>query len=446
MHPLFFIGFCVLAILLLLVLLSTGKSNTADDFINKSNGTFDKAAQDALALLAEPENATELMQRGNIMRYNVLEGDANGDATRGDTRGTTNGNIDVRIAFGRVLEDYTQATEVAAVNEELMPPGFLHDIITLYDATAMNGGGGMFGGTLAGFIAGGMFGGGIGVDDEMQYIDMQLEQFHNVVEYNVPNIARNETRARVTKAVAAPTKAAAVATALAPEYRSDSQNVHDTKLNGDLNATLAKLTETGPKGSTEIDAAIVECIDYVKDKPNALAAAQKMREGTHISTYNTNEAYILAAVWRRCDHRFNVDNRELMREAVSVSLTDCTENGGLVCINGRCSRLLGSLVLLDFDSTVGSALTFDAYKNQIYEETKEMFEREIEELHKSDSADMRQLAQSYDDPSIEATDAATTEFHTLLKSQVDDLLTNYTNLNAREIEQLRRDCYVYVTI
>jgi hypothetical protein len=93
----------------------------------------------------------------------------------------------------------------------------------------------------------------------------------------------------------------------------------------------------------------------------------KMSEGDMIGTFGENEDRILAYTWERCNHPRNRENAELMREAIANALSDGIENDTQVCINGRCGRVLNSLVTLDYDNEVANGvMSFEAYKNQIF--------------------------------------------------------------------------------
>lgn len=229
------------------------------------------------------------------------------------------------------------------------------------------------------------------------------------------------------------------------QMRSDSQNVHDPKLNNDLRATLRKLRST----YTGVTSCISSARKYLKGhkfEANCLKALEEIEKNNTISTYDDTELNIFCYVWDRCFLSQNKENREGMLEAVCAALNNCVENGNLVCINGRCSQLLSSLVLLDYDSSVGAAMTYDAYKNQIYKETKDLLEDELLKFKNSNDAKFKSFYASYIsggecDPDIEQ------EFKKSVKRRTDHNLEAYIGkLTELEIEKLKSDCYIYIDI
>jgi uncharacterized iron-regulated protein len=102
---------------------------------------------------------------------------------------------------------------------------------------------------------------------------------------------------------------------------------------------------------------------------------------------------------------------------------------------------------LDYDPTINGAMTFEAYKNLVMRETGDIFEAALTAAGQSDDADMREVAKSYADPKIEAPEEALDRFKDGLKKSVDNLLAQYSDkFNQRELERLRQECYVYVTL
>ena len=136
-----------------------------------------------------------------------------------------------------------------------------------------------------------------------------------------------------------------------------------------------------------------------------------------------------------------------MKEAVANSLADANEGGHLVCINGRCSRVLSSLSLLDYDPTVGTALSFPAYLAQIMQETKEIFDIALKNAKASDDPLMQSVARSYEDINVVADDVRENEFKAGIKDSIDAMLETYeTKFQPRELNQLREECYIYATL
>jgi hypothetical protein len=416
--------FCII-VLAVILLLYYFKSEPLE-VLKASNGTFDQPAAEALNMLDNPQTAEETVVRANIIRYNILEDGMTAEAETPEA-----------IALGDVIHGYGRAL-LFAVHEPAFT--FLQDVATLHDRLnlhAVFNGDGMADGMADAYNQ----------EIEDEYMVHQIDMFNAIFGATVPVIQRNNINARVVEATKAVDRATAVATALRTEYRDDRQNVHDSKVNADLNQTLNKIAEV-----KDVKAELAELRAYIESadaekKSRALQIFNIMAAGSPISTYNSTESYILAAVWCRSKHPRNAANSELMKEALVNAMADGIEGGSPVCINGRCARVLGSMVLLDFDESVGSAMTFDAYKNQIYTECKDIFDLNLQRAEISLDPDMKTLAESYKDTSVEAPEEAEEEFKQWLKEDIDALLEKYREkLNEREMRQVRDECYAFAMI
>lgn len=407
------------------------KRSRARILMESSSGTFDNSAQQALQSLTQIENPTptDRFRRGSIFQYNMLEGNIRG---RGETRVARRHRQEI---VGRLVRDYTDALEALHDNttavETYIQPGFMVDRIE-YMNWMLQG----------------------GDDVEIQGI---LLGFNNTVNTHAPQVRKELASRKRERAIAeSGSRAEAIDKYFdsIQVYTDDRQNVHDSKVNGDLRETLEKLKSS----VVHVDAnqSIIEAMDYIenvyalqhRDKTVRIAnALNKIREGSTISTFDESEDSIFAYVWERCNHPRNAGNREAMREAIMDSLADCTENGNLVCINGRCARLLGSLVTLDFDRDVGSAMTLEAYKNQIFQETKDIISREIENAKSSNDPRVRAVGEMYEGGAVDADDDLIDEFKQIIKGEIDANLERYeAKLNALELGNIKQDCYVYATI
>jgi hypothetical protein len=232
-------------------------------------------------------------------------------------------------------------------------------------------------------------------------------------------------------------------------YTSDPQNVHDGKVNADLRATLERLRcVVDPRRE------ISDLVDYAREcglSKNKIAiinsVLERVREGNYISTFADHEDKILSYVWKRCSHPENAGREVLMKDAVLTALLDCVENGNIVCINGRTGRLLNCFVTLDFDEEVSrGAMTFEAYRNQIFQETKTILDDCILRAVNSGDPDMRAVGESYDS-GAEAPEEAEQKFLARAKQLVDDNIDMYAGkLSVAELQNVRSECHVYLAV
>ena len=244
-------------------------------------------------------------------------------------------------------------------------------------------------------------------------------------------------------------------------------SVHDTNVCSDLRDTLSRIDSR-----TDDALEITECRSFIngmnghiegatrggnpglsavnnsgQKKQKAIRCLDTMSRGGPISTFNTTESHILAVTWARTKHPNNTENKSLMQEAIFEALADAFDtNGNLLCANGRCSRCLSSLVLLDYDPAVGSAQTFSAYRREVMQRVEDMFEEELQGLNSGDEKE-KELALSYEDPSITPDDDTESRFHNRLKSKIEDILEEYKpKFSARDIEKLREEALIYACI
>lgn len=222
-------------------------------------------------------------------------------------------------------------------------------------------------------------------------------------------------------------------------YTDDNQNVHDSKVNGDLKITLGKLLES-PNGTAPVES-IAEARKFAAGNKAAEKTLDMIEKGHYISTFNCTEDQIFHAVWQRCNDHRNAKNEKLMKTMVVNALVDSVENGGVVCINGRCARILNSLATLDFDPTMGNAMTFEAYKNQIFQESKQIIDNEIQNAKNSDNEAMRQVGLSYDDFNIQTDPAVEEQFKENIKNKIKQNIDNYKEkMNREELRQIEETC------
>jgi hypothetical protein len=240
----------------------------------------------------------------------------------------------------------------------------------------------------------------------------------------------------------------------ATTYTNNPQNVHDSKVNSDLRDVLAKMKATAR--GMNIQTSLDEIHNWINnsDDPlimerhdDAIKGLNKAREAAYITTYNEHEDAILAYTWERCKHPRNASNSDLMKDAVVTSLIDGVENNHQVCINGRCARILNSLATLDFDDNVANgALTLEAYRNQIFQEVKEIVNREIDTAKESSDEEIRAVGEAYE-TGDELDNDAERRFKNNMKSEIDFNLSKYDDkLGNDDLEKIKQECYAYATI
>ncbi len=234
-------------------------------------------------------------------------------------------------------------------------------------------------------------------------------------------------------------------------YTSDMQNVHDGAVNADLRKIYKKLKEVNPadvEGVLDcVEASIHQKYSGGTKLDSAMKVLLKIREGNHISTLGATEDMVLARVWERSSHWKNTTNKTLMRDAILEALTDCVEGGNVVCINGRCGRLLNSLVTLDYDTDVAAgAMTGEVYRNQIFQEAQAIFKDELSAARSSSDSNMVNLAHYYDGLA-QIVDANTdVTFKERVRGLISRNIDGYTNLPQSLREKIKSECYIGIDI
>lgn len=401
--------------------------------IQNSSGIFDGYAREALAELNQITNPNpdDYFHRGQIIQYNIFENNIRNPASNHNN-----------AIIKRMLRDYNNA--IAGIRDrpkQDINSTFIIDHIENFNRVNNN---------LAN-----------------EYGTTELEQLMLILDATVNNhagVIRQEIiEDRKHEAVnTASTRGEAINRYFtnAQKYTDDRQNVHDSKVNSDLREVLFKFKNSSKDPISPIRS-INEIREYIRGEyshdpnnrskiPSAEIILNTISAGDYIGTYSDREDNILAYVWERCKHPNNRENSTLMREAVVNALADGVENNIPVCINGRCSRVLNSLALLDYDPTVNGAMTFEAYKNQIYQETKEIINNEISRARNSADCEMRNAADMFDNANIDDDVEPTPAFIRLrndIKTEIDNNVKKYTGkLNEQEINNILQDCYAYATI
>jgi hypothetical protein len=392
------------------------KRRIVDEILDHSNGTWDEPARNAYDILRHSNQPADLVMRGDLLRFNFAGGDVRAEA------------------LGDIVNDYTQA--IIGVRMGIGGGNMNHEFI-IHRAEGLHG---ELGGLAANDLA----------DDNMLWAIGLLGRALTV---ETPEIRRKDARQRVAEAIAtSSTKKEAAEKVLtsAIHHTSDPQNVHDSQIIRDLKLTLEKLPPAGDTTVT-IDAArkfINDEWDEPEFKWKATTALVTIGRGEFITTFASREDEIFDRVWRRCNEDGNKSSALLLKGAVARALADCvtSEPGAplnTVCINGRCSRIIGSLALLDYDPTVGGALSFEEYKNQILHETAEIIDEVIADLKTSDNKSLAAAAIVYETGG-DIDEANEKIIKDKIKKEIDRNLRRYDDkLSSRDLETLREQCYLF---
>lgn len=117
------------------------------------------------------------------------------------------------------------------------------------------------------------------------------------------------------------------------------------------------------------------------------------------SHYNVSiqatEAEVLQRVWLRTLDKRNEAVKEKMQDMIYNSLESSYEGGNIVCINGRCAKILSSMVMLDFDERMHELQTLEQFKNNIFIKVRELVKDRSRKALTSSDPKVVTVAKSY---------------------------------------------------
>ena len=382
------------------------KRQNYTDYLERSNGDFDKPARQALDTINNIRNPvpTDIFARGRIEDQNII---------RGAYGGVRNAPVDV---INAALNDYL-------------------------------------------FALGALVQGDDNIDFELirarQLADETIDFFPEaqVIMFGITPATRDTAQRRLERAVeGAETKKQVIDKFYdeSVKYTSDGQNVHDSKVNSALISIHKKIANSTPNVQEAISdlkksITISKNPDIAAKKDAALGTIEYMlRINSYITNIGANETTILTDTWTRITDKRNATNYELLFEALTNALADCKEGAGYVCAGGRSSRVIDSLSMLDFETT-GSPMTLEMYKNEIMEETKKIFNDEITLAAASKDEKLKAVGDSYSKTGI-ATDPTTEKtFLEGVRKRIDENLLSYKDkLKSAEIETIRAECHAAI--
>ena len=420
----------VLVLILYLIYCSFFAEKSADNEIktrvHKSAGGFDKEAQEAFRLAGRNNRARDHHIRGMIIGHNIINAHLGGVIGPGDGELLNAAVVEMRQALAmdttrdeaRAIADWTEGLLMGDTAE----PG---RFVTLLDI------------------------GNYDLGDDFEANIFQPLAALNHMAVGALETANAKTVAdRLADAALEPTRAEAQEKFFEPEFTPNPQSVHDNLANKDLNRTLeayqSSMTYTGRHhADTEIRRWVVGADITPENVAKALQILDLMTQNELVATYGRKEQDILDVVWSRC-YNDTVTDEELAKEAVVLALADSMEATGPVCVGGRAARVINSLATID-DAAEKGALTFTAYKNQIFDETKNIIQETLDSYEKSGSSADRVFAKAYKagDPTDADVEA---QFIEEAKQKIIGNIDSYDNLSDRDKTTLRAECLAALTL
>lgn len=138
-----------------------------------------------------------------------------------------------------------------------------------------------------------------------------------------------------------------------PEIRNDHQNVHDSGVTAHITTAIQALNKAipNPRPWTEISWQISQFLENQSADAQAVFNHILIAEMTHVVTGKT-EIQVLGLVWERIHDPINKDSLQSLEQSFIEELSDCLEDGQVLCGMGRISRMLQTLEKLDAENIV----------------------------------------------------------------------------------------------
>lgn len=238
---------------------------------------------------------------------------------------------------------------------------------------------------------------------------------------------------------------------LATQNTDDPQNSHDTGVLACLRGVVERLRADQAGAvlpSPDEVAADIRALGAELSEGRAHRVADveaviaRIKEGERVVTLGATDAECLGRVWLRVADPRNVAVRGQLRRAVFDALYDCWEEGivgrKIVCVNGRTSRILASLILLDWDKRNWEVKKLEQFKNDIYAAAAKVIAAEAERAAAGGDGDLARAGRLYLARSMaeieaigEVPDAATAQLAEQMRAAIGVMVQKY----VREVDE-----------
>lgn len=152
--------------------------------------------------------------------------------------------------------------------------------------------------------------------------------------------------------------------------RNDTQNVHDSMVVKNAKSIIEKISENCDK-NIPLDVIRTGIIQRYAVSPHIYSVLNVLDKFTNDQTnFGVSDTQVLSLVWSRAECTKNSKSTEVIRENLFIALSECEENGIVVCATGRILKVLSSLTLVDYDEETWNLTSYDQRRNEILNRTK----------------------------------------------------------------------------
>jgi hypothetical protein len=159
------------------------------------------------------------------------------------------------------------------------------------------------------------------------------------------------------------------------DWQSDSQNVHDSTIYQllqnqinrvrDENANLSDIQVHGYNEAVGYVRSKFKNTDKIQDIEKVISVLNDDHYVGHLS--GLSEQDVITAIWQRSFDPENKKNAQQIRDSLCDAVNDCVENGHVVCMTGRTSKVWQALARLDKQEDIGVLKTKQAIRNEIFQ-------------------------------------------------------------------------------
>jgi len=213
------------------------------------------------------------------------------------------------------------------------------------------------------------------------------------------------------------------------DWKSDSQNVHDTAIYSELEMQFKKVRDENANNKNLINKDYHDAVDWLKIryKDDAINTAKLNKVLSFLNNdypignmVGVKERDIITAVWQRAYDPENKEKLNDIKEALGDAILDCVEGNTVVCMSGRTSKIWQALAKQDKDPEIGILKSKQAIRNEIYERSAKIVNDHVG----IDGTASDQLKESYKRGDNCEQVKELTE---CMRQQIDELRNEYNN-------------------
>jgi hypothetical protein len=295
---------------------------------------------------------------------------------------------------------------------------------------------------------------------------------------------------------------------LATQNTNDGQNVHDTSVLANFKMIVERLRLSQHDDVLDNSVSIEDIEKEIKkhgrefseNRPSktieVLEVIDKLRQGEKIASLDLTDEECLRLVWNRANHQLNVENCKKIKQAIFDNLADCWEadlgaglgrqplgldGAGLgaanlgqwllgnidgniidteqqserkiVCVTGRVTRILSSLMLLDFDPKNWEVKKLEQFKNEIFENVRIIIDDEAQKALLSEDEYMQNagkalLAKTQEELSaVGKVGDANEQLNIIIKESIVNMINTFEEKNIiskKIIDSIKQEALVAV--